>query len=409
MSSLIVEVCTVDRVEKHPNADRMAIATIKGWRCCITRNDKSGATQFNQGDKIVYIPPDTILPLALSDRLGVTKYAAPVKDEQSGDVKGVRIRVARLRGEPSYGFPMALENAEWPVGYSVVEHYKLEKWEPPLDCTDGDAERDHPAFHKYFTLENINNFPDVIKEGEEVVMTEKIHGKNCRLGLIRDTKDDGTPIWRFMAGSHDVRRKELQTQRKRRPVYDANGMAVMETVVDQETGEEKEREVEWFYEITKRSQFFEALDKPGIKELLLYLCNGHNNVVIFAELYGSGVQDMAYGFQNGQWDVRVFDITVNGKYLDYDPKVEACNKFVVATVPLIYRGPYSRAVVDKHVGGPTTLCSPEKAGTFKEREGGVITTVKERTDNHPSKFFDRAAVKAINFAYLERQSGTEYH
>ena len=34
-------------------------------------------------------------------------------------------------------------------------------------------------------IENYRNFPELIAEGEEVVFTEKIHGKNCRLGLIR--------------------------------------------------------------------------------------------------------------------------------------------------------------------------------------------------------------------------------
>lgn len=408
MSSLIVEVCRIDRVETHPKADRMAIAVIKGWRTCIQRDEKTGQTQFNEGDRCVYVPPDTVLPMPLADKLDVTKYCSLVRDA-AGNVLGARVRVARLRGQPSYGFPMDLENAAWPVGESVVEHYGLTKWEPPLDSTDGDAERPHPAFHKYFTLENINNFPGLIKDGEEVVFTEKIHGKNCRVGLIRDTREDGSPIWRFMAGSHDVRRKEMQTQQKRRPVYNADGTFVTVKVRDERTGEEKDKDAEWFYEITKRSQFFEALDKPGVRELLLQLSNGHNNVVVFGEIFGSGVQDLTYGFSNGQWDFQVFDITVNGKYLDVDEKLAVCKRHQVSTVPVIYRGPFCQAKVDEFVGGPTAVCDPENAGSFKEREGIVITTVKERTEDHPGKVFDRAALKAINFAYLERRGGTEYH
>ena len=33
MSKLIVEVCTIAKIEKHPNADRLDIATVKGWNC----------------------------------------------------------------------------------------------------------------------------------------------------------------------------------------------------------------------------------------------------------------------------------------------------------------------------------------------------------------------------------------
>jgi len=419
MSSLIVEVVRVDEVIPHPNADRMEIAVVKGWRTCISKG------QMKKGDTCVYLPPDSILPIELSDRLGVTKYLAEVRDEQ-GERIGARVKVARLRGEPSYGLTMPVENAEWGVGTDVAEHYGITKWEPPLECTDGDAEREHPAFHKYFNLEHLSNFPDAIKEGEEVVFTEKIHGKNCRLGLIRDTKDDGTPIWRFMCGSHDVRRKELQTQRRRRTERNPDGTPVMEqvlknvrddkgkVVIDPESGREMvelvEQEKEWFYETTMRSQFWDALDScNGIRGILVDLCNGQHNVVIFAEIYGSGVQDMAYGFERGQWGVRVFDITVDGKYLDVDTKFDVCKRACVPTVPILYRGPFSHEKVKEFVGGPTTICDADKVVGFKEREGIVITTVQEHPVNHPSKFFDRAALKEVNFAYLERKEGTKFH
>ena len=45
-------------------------------------------------------------------------------------------------------------------------------------------------------------------------MTEKIHGKNCRAGLIR-CDDVGNPVWTWMAGSHDLRRKEFTTFEKK--------------------------------------------------------------------------------------------------------------------------------------------------------------------------------------------------
>ena len=38
---------------------------------------------------------------------------------------------------------------------------------------------------------------------------EKIHGENCRLGLIRDTNDKGEAVWKWAAGTHDVRRKKF--------------------------------------------------------------------------------------------------------------------------------------------------------------------------------------------------------
>lgn len=415
MSSLIVEVCKIEDVQKHPNADKMEIAIVKGWRTCI------GKGQMQKGDLCVYIPPNAILPVALSDRWKVTNYLSQVKDGDA--VIGGRVKVARLRGEPSYGFVMAVEDTSWVVGHDVAEHYGITKWEPPQDCTDGDAESPHPAFHHYYDIENLFNFPGVVKDDEEVVFTEKIHGMNARIGLIRDTKDDGTPIWRFMAGSHDVRRKELQAQRKRGVEYGPDGIHVMEDVMkpvrdekgkiifaeDGMTPQEKlvTQEKEWFYEVTMRSRFFEILDVPGIRSLLVKLCNGLNNVIIFGELYGT--QDMSYGLQNGQTAFRVFDISINGKYMGVDEKIAACTSAKLQMVPLLYRGPYSKAKVDEYISGPTTLCAPEKAGTFKGREGIVITTVNEHSVATEKKFLNRSVVKAISFEYEDRKGGTEYH
>src|SRR6267154_698151 len=109
MSSLIVQVCSVDAVETHPNADRMEIAIIKGWKTCIVKG------QFKGGDKCVYFPPDCVLPGSLSDRLGVTRYLGSLpKDVEGNRPGGGRVRVARLRGFQSYGLIMACENLAWP-------------------------------------------------------------------------------------------------------------------------------------------------------------------------------------------------------------------------------------------------------------------------------------------------------
>src|SRR3954454_13575114 len=181
MSSLIVEVCRVDAVERHPNADRMCICQVKGWRVCAGRDPDTGRNQFEPGDLCVYVPPDSVLPPELSDRLGCTRYLSPLARNADGvrPPRG-RVRVARLRGEPSYGLIMPLDDPALPVGTDVAARLGVTRWEPPPEVHDGDAEKPHPAFHSYTDVENYRNFPDLLVEGEEVVFTEKIHGKNCR-------------------------------------------------------------------------------------------------------------------------------------------------------------------------------------------------------------------------------------
>jgi len=419
MSSLIIEICKVDKIEPHPQADRMAIATIKGWKTCVRKNE-DGTTQFNEGDLCIFVPPDAILPKDLSDKLGVTNYLKQLGKKADGTrPDGGRVAVSRLRGQPSYGFITNLdvlnsfytghgEQPVWKLGDDVADLMGITKWEPPISCTDGDAERPHPAFHRYFDLENYRNFPDLIPEGEPVVFTEKLHGKNCRLGYIRDNGPTGTMEMTWMAGSHDVRRKESVTRKRKN--------------YDKET---KELKVE---EYQDKSQFWQCLDKPGIRDLMHGLSTGYGdadelmktistgevdvsnkNVVVFGEIFGSGVQDMTYGMEAGAWDFRVFDITVNGKYVPAAIKYDWCKRYGVQTVPVLYDGPFSSAKVEEYVTGETTVCSSEKAGVFKGREGIVITAKEEKSVTTEKKVFDRLALKAINFDYLERKGGTEFH
>ena len=126
------------------------------------------------------------MPPELAERLGIAKYLAPLPREIDGTRKpGLRVRAARLRGEPSYGTIDHAVDPAWEVGRDVRDHYGVTKFEPPVRPTDGDALPPVAAFHGYTEIENIRNFPDVLRPGEEVVITEKLHGKNCRLGLVR--------------------------------------------------------------------------------------------------------------------------------------------------------------------------------------------------------------------------------
>jgi len=62
MSTLIVEVCRIDRVLPHANADALELARIKGWQCVIPKGRYVG------GDLVTYIPIDSVIPVEHSDR-----------------------------------------------------------------------------------------------------------------------------------------------------------------------------------------------------------------------------------------------------------------------------------------------------------------------------------------------------
>src|ERR1700730_1650712 len=111
MSSLIVEVCEIARLVPHPNADNLEIAVVKGWDCLV----KKGS--FKPGDKVIYFPIDSVLPLELSEQLGVTKYLKAMRKDYvyEGPPLGGRVGAAKLRGRVSYGLLMSCPNTSWEV------------------------------------------------------------------------------------------------------------------------------------------------------------------------------------------------------------------------------------------------------------------------------------------------------
>lgn len=313
MSTLIVEVCRIDRVLPHPGADLLELAHIKGWQCVVPRG------KYAAGSRVTYVPIDSVLPVELSDRLGVTKY-----------LSAGRVRCARLRGEPSFGLVMDLEDESWAEGTDVRERYGITKYVPPLRPTAGDADEPHPLFVSYTDVENLRNFPGVLVEGEDVVATEKLHGTNCRVGVI-----EGVP----MAGSMEVRRK--------RPGDEA---------------------------ALANSTYWFPTTVPGVRALLDELAKSHRQVILFGEVFGSKVQNLHYG-KRGEFGFAAFDLLIDGRYLDAPDFASACAAHGVPTAPVVYRGPYALDAIKAVSGGPTTL-----AGGAHIREGVVVRPTRERTD-----------------------------
>jgi hypothetical protein len=493
MSTLVVEVCEVGSVEKHPYAERLGIATVKGWKTAVGYDPAAGKYEFEAGEKCVYFPPDSVLPPELANspykvcktkgckaynktpgqlsasqqpkegkcalcgselewrdgtpgRTGAMAFCAELPaDEHCVRPLGGRVRAARIRGLQSFGFIMKIDPAlgddpNWAVGTDLREHFGVTKWEPPIENADGEVEPAHPAFHEYSDIEHLANFPGAITAGEEVVFTEKLHGKNCRLGLILAENEGGKSDWMWMAGSHGQRRKELFGVERRFRASDLVEQMVLQTedvpvgpvfaydggkfwrVTEAKRGEKgvELRAAEVVkngygeYEPRmRRSEFWEPLT-DNVKALLTHVRDelawpqAKQGVVLFGELYGT--QDMKYGLKNAR-GFRAFDLAVNGQYLDFDVKVELCTRFGVETVPTLYRGPFEEKLVEKHTDGPTTMCKPEEAGAFVGREGIVVTPVVERLAEEMmvTTTHGRVILKSVSADYLARKGGTDAH
>jgi RNA ligase (TIGR02306 family) len=363
MSQCFAEVVAIDAINPHPNADRLEVATIRGATVVV------GKGTFQVGQAVVYFPPDLLIPELQADKLGVKKYLKHA--HYPGDPIKTQCRVAacRLRSFPSFGFIVPMSEIfgvpeDYPaVGTDVSAFVQAVKYEPPKrpqHIMAADAAPPHPAFHEYTDLEHYWRYAQSFQPGETVVVTEKIHGTNSRVGIINV---DGE--FRFFAGSHHVNRKPP----------DEGRFCV----------------------------YWEVLSHPGVMDLLTDLCNEQHNVILFGEIFGPSIQDMDYGVERSSRGYRVFDISVNGRYLDWAVVKIKCEKFGVPTVPELYVGPFSEAVLFEHRDGPTTVATP--AAKFKGREGVVVKPISER---FCEKLYGRLILKSVSADYLDRKGAEDF-
>lgn len=229
-----------------------------------------------------------------------------------------RVDAVRLRGLVSNGLLLPLPGTAWIEGASVVEWFGLKKYERPMQMTMGGTTlEDGPNVPKY-DLEGLRKFDALFEHGEPVVMTEKIHGANARY-----THDGET----FHVGSRT--RWLLATQ-----------------------GGVWGRMAEKYDLETKLAEY------PGY--------------AFYGEVFGRGIQDLHYGFNEPE--LRFFDIydTVEGRYLDYNELLETLTELELPHVPVIYIGPYSLGDALNHAEGPSML------DLETVREGVVIRPLFER-------------------------------
>jgi RNA ligase (TIGR02306 family) len=311
--------------------------------------------RYAEGQLVVYFPADTLIPAGWADKFGVRKFLKGKDNDRVGRI--------RLRGEPSFGLVVELPDSPVPMaeGDNLAEFYGARKYEPPVRATCGDAApRDplvDPFFDRFTDIQNGRIFVDVLKDGEDVVFTEKIHGTNCKVGFV-DKK--------MVAGSMEVRRK--------RPSKKV-GEAEVECALDSDE--------------VRRSTYWCPWSIQGVTALLVDVAATAKAVILYGEVYGGSIQSLDYGIAKGKGiGFRVFGLKVDGKFLDWDELEKVCGRYGVQTVPVLWRGPFSMAKAKEMADGVSTM-----AGHI--REGTVVYPVKEREDPKVG----RAVLKFIGTEY----------
>lgn len=297
-------VIRIDKLIEHPNADSLSRVHIFGYQCCVRTSD------WKVGDLAVYIPPDSVVP----DTEEFTFLKSNSKNWN-------RIRAKRLRGEISMGLlipsPDGLKEGDDAMTVLGVTHY-----EPPVQFSTSGMFDSPPSGHvPKYDVENYRRFNTIIENGEDVVVTEKIHGANSRYVFQND---------KLFVGSR------------------TNWM-------------KQDDKCLWW----KLLEFHPEIEK---------WCRDHPNMVLYGEVFGQ-VQSLKYGCDKGGLKFVAFDILDKGKWLSFDDAMAI--KDDLSWAPLLYRGPFDQEEIFELAEGNTSI-----VGANHCREGVVVKPVSERNDSN---------------------------
>lgn len=354
MSDINISVKEIKSVHEHPNADNLEIIKVLGTQTV------EGKGKFKAGDKVVYFPPDMMIPGYISQELGVQRYLK--YSDWDGEKIKCRIAACRLRGIPSYGFVIPAKSSAI-IGIDLTSSFNGRQYVPPVKLISGDAAPDLVDFPRYTNIQHYWQYPDVIADGTPVRITEKLHGTNSRVGRIQ--LDDE---WTFVAGSHNLRIK---------PTEDSSGSLL------------------W------HSRYWLPLKDANLQGMLRSLtCDDGDSAVVYGEIFGPGIQDMDYGLSRVGY--RVYDIMCDGEFLDWSQVATFCEMYEIDTVPLLYTGPFSAEIVERYTCGPSTFDGIKSK--FKGREGIVITPLTETWKPH---MMGRTILKSVSADYLARKGAQD--
>ena len=335
MSTFACPVVKLGKIGKHPNADTLSITTIEGCPTIF------GTEMFKSGDLAIYVPVDAVVPETVPGTEFLGKHR--------------RIKAKKLRGIFSMGLLLPLDktipgtaDGFWPGSdvASVLGITKYEEPEPLFMQTEQAPAPKTPSSPPVYDVESFRKYHHLFNPGEEVYVSEKIHGTNARFVYWDD---------KLHCGSH-----------KQWKALD-------------------ERNLWW--RVAKAYNLEEKLKRdPGM--------------ILYGEIYGQ-VQDLKYGAKLNELFFRAFDVyhTGVGQWFSYLPFLHWCDTMEIPRVPTLYRGPYTGfEALAPLAEGKSTLAD-------HMREGFVIKPTDERWNNETG----RTIAKLVSEAYLLRRDGTEHH
>lgn len=364
----------------HTNADTLELIDIPGtlYQCVVKKG------QYKSGDLAVYIQPDSVVPQTEPFRFIWEPYVDPVNPQECSERRR-RITVRKFRKEISEGLllpltdfsAIAIDEVREGDDLAVligITHYDPDKGK---EATTGENERGPSTVRKYprslkgwfyfllhkiginlngstqgwdregspfhvpvYDVDALKNYAGVFEPGEEVAMTEKIHGSNARYVYHGDKQYVGSrTLWKSPQ-SQCVWRKALA---------------------------QDERIGNW--------------------------CQAHPSHVLYGEVTPTQGDTFMYGCKDDEVRFFLFDVRLpDGTFVKpWNLPLEMVEGLPMQ-VPMLYRGPFDANALKALAEGNSLV-----PGAKHVREGGVISPVVERE----ARGLGRVQLKIVSNAFYE--------
>lgn len=352
MATLSCPVAKIERIEEIEGADRIELAFVLGFQVIVEKG------QFVPGQLGAFIPSDSVLPADLAASL---KGKAKLFGEQKN-----RTRVFKIRGAVSEGVLLGpLPGAE--EGAELAKILGVKKYAVPKPKVMGGLRVKTYGHTVRFDIQNYKRWPRVLLEGENVEISEKIHGTFCQVTLV--------------------------------PGLNRSWLINKDTIVSSKTLAREDCSLADLPE-NRDNIYIKTIKHLRLREKLIEAFGYQTPVSIFGEIYGPGVQDLTYG----QDDLRFsfFDIyygkSGEGRYLDRR-EIDMFDGVLGSRAPVLFRGPFEKPYLKELCSGETIIGNGAHI-----REGVVVRPLEDRW--HPK--IGRVILKYVSPEYLTRANGTEY-
>lgn len=171
MERKLASVVKIDKVDPIPGADAIEVATVKGWKVVIRKNE------YKVGDLAVYYEIDSFLPIHPQ-----FEFLRKSSFKRMGTNEGFRLKTIKLRGQLSQGLltPIPTGIIDAKEGDDLTEALDIVKYEPPIPAQlAGKIKGVFPSFIPKTDEVRIQNFDKDVGipiNGENVYITEKLDG-----------------------------------------------------------------------------------------------------------------------------------------------------------------------------------------------------------------------------------------